>query len=55
MLTTFTRGEKKLLKGLKTCLEIFPFYYDEEYDEQMKFEREIEEERRRRRKEKKEK
>ena len=49
----FYKGREKIIEGFKN--EIFPFYYDEEYEEQMRFEREEEEERRRRRKEKKEK
>ena len=55
MLKTFTKGEKKILKGLKI---VFPLYYDERHEHQMKAEREIEEEikeKRRGRKEKKEK
>ena len=55
MLKTFTKGEKKILKGLKV---VFPLYYDERHEHQMKAEREIEEEikeKRRGRKEKKEK
>ena len=42
------KEEKKLLKGLKTK------YYDEEYEEHMKFEREVQKERRRRKKKKQE-
>ena len=57
MLKSFTKGEKKVLKGFKK--RVFPLYYDERHEHQMKAERKIEkkeiEEKRRRRKEKKEK
>ena len=49
----FYKGREKIIEGFKN--EIFPFYYDEEYEEQMKLEREIEEEERRRRRRKKKK
>ena len=55
MLKTFTKGEKKLLKSLKT--KTFPLYYNEGYEYQIKAQREREEEereeKRRRRREKK--
>ena len=35
-------GREKIIEGFKN--EVFPFYYDEEYEHQMKVEREIEEE-----------
>ena len=35
-------GREKIIEGFKN--EVFPFYYDEEYQHQMKVEREIEEE-----------
>ena len=38
----FYEGREKTIEGFKN--EIFPFYYDEEYEEQMKVEREIKEE-----------
>ena len=49
----FYKGREKIIEGFKN--EIFPFYYDEEYEEQRTLEREEEEEERRRMKEKKEK
>ena len=56
MLKTFTKGEKTI-EGFKNG--VFPVYYDERHEHQMKAERKIEEkeieEKRRRRKEKKEK
>ena len=36
------KGREKIIEGFKN--ELFPFYYDEEYEHQMKVEREIEEE-----------
>ena len=50
----FYEGREKIIEGFKN--EIFSFYYEEEYEKQMRFKREeAEEEKRRRRKEKKEK
>ena len=46
------KGREKIIEGFKN--RVFPFYYDERHEHQMKAEREIEE-KRRRRKEKKEK
>ena len=57
MLKTFMREERKFIEGLKN--EIFPLYYNEAYEYQMKAQRQIGEEemkeKRRRRREKKEK
>ena len=39
------REDKKLLKGLKMKSFHFPLYYDQEYEDQMEFEKEGEEER----------
>ena len=41
MLKTIMREEKKIIERFKN--EIFPFYHDEEYEEQMRFERAEEE------------
>ena len=48
----FYEGREKTIEGFKN--KVFPFYFDEEYEHQMKVKREIEEERRRRKKQKKE-
>ena len=53
----FYKGREKIIEGFKNS--VFPLYYDERHEHQMKAERKIEEkeieEKRRRRKEKKEK
>ena len=45
----FYKGREKIIEGFKN--EIFPLYYNEAYEYQMKAQREIEEEERRRKKE----